>query len=216
MNLSPHPEHADQGAYKNCKHPDCLLFRARYRKRWELDKQHGQKRTVSSTEARQKVFTLIGLGWSLRSIAGAAGVSPQAIVRLKDQHPTVTRKIAERILSIDVDLIPSTPSRATVEVFVSRVGTTRRVQALLFMGWTHMHISERSGIKTSALLHQAGRWVTRTTHDRIAAAYDDLAMTPGPSERTKKRATARGYLGPLHWDDIDRDPAPILDEEEVA
>lgn len=216
MNQSPHPQHADQGAYRSCKHPDCRAYRERYRKRWAYEREHGQKRTIDSAEARRKVSTLIGLGWSQRSVAGAAGVSPQVITRLKAGQDTVTRKIADRILAIDVDEIPSTPSPATTEVFVSRVGTQRRVQALLYMGWTHDELSARSGTKTSALIHQAGRWVTRTTHDRIARLYDEIAMIPGPSSRTKSRAIARGYLGPLHWDDIDRDAEPILDNEAAS
>ena len=49
-------------------------------------------------------------------------------------------------------------------------------------------------------------FVALATHDRIAAAYDELAMRPGPSARNRRL----GYPPPLAWDDID-DPAATPD-----
>lgn len=118
---------------------------------------------------------------------------------------------ATRILAIPVDALPERPSAQTREPFVSRVGTVRRIQALIFMGWPHRELSTRSGLRTHPLLSQQGRWVTRTTHDKIAALYDELAMVPGPSLHSRGWARRLGYVGPLAWDDIDHDLAPNTD-----
>lgn len=73
------------------------------------------------------------------------------------------------------------------------------------MGWTHEHMRKTSGVYTSGTLNQSGDWVARSTHEAIAAMYDQLAMTPGPSTCTRNKAAKRGYAPPLAWDDGDLD-----------
>jgi cobalamin biosynthesis protein CbiG len=38
---------------------------------------------------------------------------------------------------------------------------------------------------------------------RMAALYDELSATPGPSEVAARHARERGWAPPLAWDDID-------------
>lgn len=203
MSARPGVHTGHPGAYRTCTHPDCKTYRDRYRKKWHYDRSHGLKRYVDGTPARHHIAALVGAGWSYRAIAGAADVSPTTINRVaRGLQKYLQRPIAARIL--DVSGLPSQPTKGSDEPFVPRVGTVRRIQALLYMGHRHMDIDPRSAV----LLHQQGRWVTKSTHDRIAAVYDALAMTPGPSERTRQRARALGYVGPLDWDDIDLDAEP--------
>lgn len=103
---------------------------------------------------------------------------------------------------------------------VPAVGVQRRIQALMAIGWTTTDIAAAAGLCHRAkvsqiLIGQNGRpctWVTRSTHARIAEAFEALAMRlPEPTRarrRTRTMALRRGYLPPLAWDDIDRDPAP--------
>lgn len=100
-------------------------------------------------------------------------------------------------------------------LFVSRVGTDRRVRALLALGWRHSDITARlraldvpCATETTQLLRRPGPFVWAATASAVACVYDDLAMTVGPSQRTRDRAVKLGYLPPLAWDDdlID-DPA---------
>lgn len=196
------------GPAKTCRHPDCLAHRARYLKRWQYERAQGKKRLTDAGPAKTHLDVLIGAGWSLRSIAGTAGVSTSTIHKIKDGQPSVRHQIAAAILGVDAGSVPQKPSRQTAEPFVPRIGTTRRIQALLYMGWPHAEISRRSGIVTSTLLNQQGRWVTRSSHDKIAGVFTQLAMTPGPSPRTRGWARALGYVGPLAWDDIDTDAEP--------
>jgi transcriptional regulator with XRE-family HTH domain len=87
---------------------------------------------------------------------------------------------------------------------VPAIGTRRRLQALAAIGWTYEHLAERLGCKRSnvaQLAHKEMTWVRRDTALRVKALYDQLAMTPGPSAASARRAAAKGWLPPLAWDD---------------
>ena len=204
--------HQHGNLHPSCPEPACVDRRNRYYKRWRYDRFHGDTRTTTTTRARLHVATMIGAGWSARAIAGAAGVAPQTVTRVLDPDSTSIHKTtAAKILAVDPFTVASTPSRQTSEPFVPRVGTVRRLQALLYMGWTTRHLHEVYGIHP-ATLYQQGRWVTRTTHDKVAAAYRELSHRPGPSHRTRSRARAKGYAGPADWDDIDHDLEPEVED----
>lgn len=179
-----------------------------YQKRWRCDTAHGVFRTVDTAEAKRHVDTLVGQGWSLRAVAGAADVSPQTVCRIQSGAARAHSSITTAILAIPLDELPTRPSRQVAEPFVPRIGTVRRIQALIFMGYPHRLLTALTGIRTHAQLSQQGRWVTRATHDTISALYDELAMTPGPSNLSRGWARRLGYVGPLAWDDIDADLAP--------
>lgn len=203
------------GEHKSCQEPACVEHRARYHKRWAYERSHGKLRTTDALPARRHIETLIGAGWSYRAIAGSADLSPSTIHRVgRGWQDAITRSAESRILAVGG--LPEAPAASSHEPFVPRIGSTRRMQALLFMGWTHRAMQEHCGISTAVTLNQEGRWVTRSKHDAIAAMYDELALTPGPSQRTRDRARRLGYVGPMSWDDIDHDPAPVADEVETG
>lgn len=211
--MSIHTEHP--GRYNTCTEQACVAHRARYQKRWHYEASQGKRRTTDATRATRHVQLLLGASWSARAIAGAAETSPSVITRLRDRRQLAIRCDTEaRILAIDPSAVPAKASKQTTEPFVSRVGTTRRLQALLYMGWGYAQMRDHSGIPNpAALVHQQGRWVTRSTHDIVARMYDELAMRPGPSRKAATWARKLGYAPPLAWDDIDNDPAPLLDAE---
>lgn len=191
-----------------------MAYDYRYSKKWRLDRERGITRTVDAADVRLHIHTLQGAGWSLRSIAGTAEASVSSVCRVaKGEQTKIRRDFAERILAVDPRQVPSRPSQGVTEPFVPRIGTVRRIQALLYMGWGHPQMTEHSGVRTALLLHQQGRWVTRTSHDAIAAMYRDLSHRPGPSNKARRHAAQRGYPGPTAWDDIDLDEAPDPEEE---
>jgi hypothetical protein len=78
------------------------------------------------------------------------------------------------------------------------------------MGWTLGDLEARTGIFVSNLhriSHRQDR-VLLHVYERIAAVYDELCMTPGPSSRMRVIAKNKGYVTALAWDDIDVDDAP--------
>lgn len=204
----------EHGVINNrCAHPDCRAAFARWGKQWKHDKHRGIARMADAAPARIHIATLEGAGWSRRSIAAAAGTSPQAISRIVHGQKTLKPYLLQAILAVSPETYATRPAGSSSDLFVPRMGTVRRIQALLAIGWTHRHISECAGVTTAILLHQQGRWVTRSTHDKIAAAYRELSGRSGPSPHTRGRAKSLGYLSPMHWDDIDTDPEPATDDD---
>lgn len=93
------------------------------------------------------------------------------------------------------------------DLYVPSIGTTRRIRALQAIGW-------RLGDIDQALGHGDG-WnnyahnLTRqdrihaSTAAKVAAVYERLSMTPGPSGRTRAIAKNRRWAPPLAWNNID-------------
>lgn len=92
---------------------------------------------------------------------------------------------------------------------VNGTGTVRRIRALWAIGWTSNHIAEACGWRTPQAVTEIAqpaterRGVYATTAETVAAAYERLCMTPGPSDMNRRRAARQGYAPPLAWNDID-------------
>lgn len=208
--------HVHGRLHRACQHPDCKTARAKYAKKWKLDHERGIPRTIDPTPARLHVAHLLGQGWTCRGIAGAAGLAPQTVTRLaRGEARKIGRTTAAKILAIDTGTLPAQASVQTTEPFVPRIGTVRRLQALMYMGYSHPDLKAR-GLDSSNILNQTGTWVTRSTHDRVAAVYRELAHKEGPHPRSRYEAMKRGYVGPTAWDDIDHDLEPENEDDEVA
>ncbi len=144
--------------------------------------------------AAEHVADLVAAGMTVGEIANRAGVSHDTLTKLRKGHQQrMHRDTLARILAVRPASVPT----ALVDI----TGTLRRVQALLFLGWRHEDMQRECGVRTSVLVHARDGHVTRATADRIAAMYDRLSMTPGPSRQTATRAQRLGYLSPLAWDD---------------
>lgn len=91
-------------------------------------------------------------------------------------------------------------------------GSIRRIHALVAIGWSMEHQAAHLGVKKQVIQNFAVK--SPETRIRISSAkryadlYDELHMTPGPSERARQVARRKGWLAPLAWDDIDNDPEP--------
>lgn len=203
------------GVPSNCEHPDCRTAQQRYQKRWRHDRHQGLPRTTDATPVRTHIAGLVGHGMSIRSIAGEAGTSASIVSRVhRGRTARLRNPLADRILAVQPGI--ATRTYGPWSPFVPRVGTVRRLQALIALGWTHTAMTARCGHRTAPLLHQRGRWVTRGVHDDVAAMYRRLCTRPGPSQRTRVRAAKLGYLPPVFWDDIDLDPGPDYGDQEVS
>lgn len=181
-----------------------------HQKRHRLRKLRGETAFIDATPLRNHLSTLFGAGWSLNSIAGVSGVAATTLSKVhRGDQLNVRPESISRVLAINPDALADRTNRDGREPFVARVGTVRRIQALMFLGWTAEAMREHCGMNTANLIHQQGRWVTRSTHDTVAAMYRDLCARPGPSVRTANRARKNGYVGPAAWHNIDRDPEPF-------
>lgn len=98
---------------------------------------------------------------------------------------------------------------------IPALGTQRRIQALMRLGWSSTQIAEEAGFLHrnqvfGILKGQRGRpcrYVERKTARAVGAAFERLSMrlpAPTPSRaRTIAMAETNGWPPPLAWDDID-------------
>lgn len=97
------------------------------------------------------------------------------------------------------------------------VGTERRLRALIAIGYTQSALAGMLNIHPSyitKLCSNTRRQVNADTAQAVAALYDRLSMTPGPSQRARSHAHRRGWQPPLAWDDDQIDnpaagPVPV-------
>ena len=178
-----------------------------YRKRWALDRAEGRFRMVDARPAREHIHALQSARLSTRAIADVAGVAPSVISNVdRGKQASLRVATARAILAVTADAVYA---RQLATGFVPNVGAKRRIGALLALGWRHEDITRemgaRCGTTSPVVLHQAGGWVAKVTHDAVVTAYAALSMRPGASDRTRHRALAAGYAPPLAWDDDDLD-----------
>lgn len=95
---------------------------------------------------------------------------------------------------------------------IDRTGTARRLRGLAALGWPRDLIATQLGCSVRTLrtmqaeTDPRGRAaVHRATAARVAALYDRLSGTPGPSTPTRRAAHDNRWPSPLLWDGIDID-----------
>lgn len=174
---------------------------------------------VDAGPVREHLLELLSEGVGLERIADAAEVPRSLCLDLKfgrrgkRSHQTVKsvrRDRAEQLLALTIDDI----DRALVE----SVGTSRRLQALVSIGWTETQLAERMGMGVGnfwkLVCGLRGR-VTAETANRAAAVFTELWDHPqagAQADNARRIAARRSWLSPLAWDDIDNDPSPATDE----
>lgn len=151
-----------------------------------------------------RLTALRDLGWTWEQIGQAAGINQHVPY---DLHRGVYRRLrkesADALLSIP--LAPGSSHRGR-----DNTGTRRRVQGLSWMGWPAHVVAERVGCPVSTLrtLILPGRRISYRLAARVAAVYEELHMTPGPSKGAAGKARGLGFAPPLAWDpDTIDDPA---------
>lgn len=172
---------------------------------------------VDATPIRNYLWILSG-EMSIRAISRATGLTQATVQRIyHGDTKRLHQATANKIMAIeDPALLPSSLIDAT--------GTHRRMQALAVMGWSLAEVSRRAGLEYQwggRLLRQ--ETVRADTAERIAGVYRELWSTPAPTvtgvqrmqvAKTKQFAARHGWVGPLHWNNIDKDPEPVEIEPE--
>lgn len=97
---------------------------------------------------------------------------------------------------------------------VAARGSIRRIRALVAIGWSMEHQAARLGLKKQAIQNFAVKSpdtrIRVTTAKRYSDLFDELHMTPGPSDKAREIAVRKGWAPPLAWEDIDSDEAPDM------
>lgn len=164
---------------------------------------------VDAQPTRDRITLLRARGYGLRRLSAIAGIS---VPTLLCAHDTVQARTEKIIMAVPV------PAEVTSgQGKVSAIGTRRRVQALVALGWTQRVIAERVGV-TDRALSVAIRKSDENLSDLAAKTgnvYRELCMTLGPCNRSRIRARKLGFAPPLAWDDDsidDPDAKPDMGE----
>ncbi|WP_102509103.1 hypothetical protein [Sanguibacter massiliensis] len=173
-----------------------------YLKRWRYEREQGIERTMDVAPVREHLARLRAARMTWRAIAEVSGVTASALHSIhKGETTRINRARARAILAVHPDAMFE---RSNPAGFVPIIGTRRRIRALLAIGWTHDLIAAAAGLperRTVTLLSQAGHLCSLENHERIKRVYNELSMTPGPSETNRARARKFRHVPPLAWDD---------------
>jgi hypothetical protein len=86
---------------------------------------------------------------------------------------------------------------------VCAVGTARRLQALVAMGYSLTYLCERLQITSknaSPLFRGDQSLVLATTARKVVSLFAELQSVPGPDDRSRRHAARRGWHPPPAWD----------------
>lgn len=220
-------QHGTHAAYvvDRCRCRACRDAASGYERHRAKQRAYGRQAYVPADHARTHVLHLMSQGMGWKRIAAAAGIETSVVWKLlygdpsRNQAPTkrVRPTTEAKLLAVDLDLAPGAK--------VDSTGTTRRLQALVVMGWSQSQLAARLGMLGSNLgpVIHGRRGVTQATADAVRALYDELWSTPAPPSgrhgavpiKTRNYATRMGWVGPLAWDDDsidDPDATPDLGE----
>lgn len=100
---------------------------------------------------------------------------------------------------------------------VSGIGTARRIRAMQATGHTLAELAAHYGCTKQHMAwlagaHDRGEQIHRSSAERVAVLYLALRDRPGTSTSGAKRAAAKHWARPEHWDGVDiDDPAATSD-----
>jgi hypothetical protein len=155
---------------------------------------------TDSVKAQQHLAFLTESGMSLQEITRACGLAWPTLRNIRSGG-LILRSTEKRLLSVQ----PVLDARTAPESKVPALGTRRRLQALVAIGYTARYLSQRLGVQGVTVW----RYCTRSERvelymaKRVIELYDELHMTPGPSVKARNRARKCGWAPPLAFDDID-------------
>jgi transcriptional regulator with XRE-family HTH domain len=169
---------------------------------------------IDAEPTRRHVQGLLDGGMGLKRIIAVGGTNSGQLWKLMygKTRPDGTRvptkrirpDVAQRLLAVQLDLADGAK--------VPSVGTARRVQALVAVGWSMSKIAARLGIARANFtpIAHGTRGVTVKTARDVAALYDELWDVEPPRDNHRDRiaysravnyAAAHGWAPPLAWDE---------------
>ncbi|SEN87898.1 hypothetical protein [Nonomuraea pusilla] len=160
-------------------------------------------------EVRQHVKALRQAGLSFDLIADLAGVDRRNVeLSLSPDRKRVRTSFAEKVLAVTVDL-DQMPDWAKVDA----TGTRRRLQALMYAGWSANTLADMVGLERLAIRKLMDRPRVRVfTARAVRKVFADLCNRMPPCEaryerasvtRAQRHARAQGWAPAMAWDDID-------------
>lgn len=229
-------EHGTYAAYTldGCRCLPCKDATAEYNRQLDRRNAYGRSDLVVADPVRSHVEQLAAAGIGLKTLARLSGVSHGSLWKLMygKRQPDGSRVPSARIhKQTAAAVLAVRPSLGTLAggAKIDATGTRRRVQALMVLGWSIPQIGARADVDRQvldAVVYGRRNLVTAVRARAVCDVYDELWNTQPPTgdkfaliaaNRTRRRAAAAGWAGPLAWDDdtID-DPQAAPDLGAVA
>lgn len=240
MICPPEHKHGLSGTcyvHHKCRCDDCRKAIAARNNRYNRLKAYGRydNGLVDAGPVREHIAVLRAAGMGYKTIAKNAGVGNTAVRSLiygredylpgggvGPRHGEVKKRTARRIAEAILAVEPTWDTLPAV-AHVDSIGTRRRLQALVCLGWSMSKLAARMGIEPSSfgrVIH-GERMVRVETAKAAAVLFDQLWNTQPPASghrekiaasRARRYAHEHRWLPPLAWDDPDTDREPPVPE----
>lgn len=170
------------------------------------NRRHGP--LVDAEPIRRHVYELMAAGVAYHRIAKAAGVATSTINhmlydrhnRARTQH--LNHENARRILAVQADQVATG--------YVDATGSSRRIRALMAIGWPPSHLGHRVGLNPN-YVNEVQRTTTTlaSTAHAVAVTYNQLwdknpehhGVGKQAATRMRNYARTNGWPPPAAWDD---------------
>lgn len=215
-------QHGTRNGYvlDRCRCYDCKVASRDYENARTRAIAYGRpSRYVDAEPVRLHLRALMDQGMGMKRIAEKAGLSHGSVSpvlygkgKVTSEHrpprARLLRANADALLAVTLDLAPAKT--------VANVGTARRIQALVAVGWSMSKIATAAGVHPSNFVPVAHgrRDVRASTAKAIAELYDawwdqqpPTSTTPDliAYRRSLTFAAEHGWVPPLAWDDDEID-----------
>lgn len=204
-------DHGTDSRYRSdgCRCDPCKAAHARYERVRRLRDVRGIKASVPVGPVRRHVLALTASGMSARGIARQSGVARLTVRNIAEgNQATVRRVTAAKIRNLQ----PAILDHARIDC----LGATRRLQALATLGWSAPAMAPLLDLHPDTVkrITTGTRQIEKATDEAIRVLYRRLVTQPAAGNRsavarTRAWAARNGWAGPLAWEDIDRDEAPL-------
>lgn len=211
-------QHGTRIAYvvDKCRCDDCREAATAYERNRRRQTLYGRYDTgrVDAAPVREHIRYLMENGISVKRTAELTGLSTSTVgaiiwgrsERGHDPYPRVGKETAEKILAVKPTLKNMAPGHV-----VDGVGTSRRLQALVAIGWSQARLGARLGIRPGNMTRiMTGQPITAVNATAARQLFDELWDQPQEgtdqrsrisANRARNYAKARGWLPPLAWDE---------------
>lgn len=194
------------------RHPYCRPCRNLMQRRASKRKALGTSPWIPAGPVREHVQQLLNQGMSRHQIGELVGVNRTIIRNLVIGQPHANQPPATRIRRdnaaklLAAAFTPCAPAPIVAGrarqagATIDNTGTRRRLEALMANGWPARELSRRLGHQHTALQLPRHRRVSSNTAHAVAALYDELQDTLGPSQQARTYYRGQGFLPPGWWD----------------
>jgi len=211
------PNHDTLTCYTDyqCRRPDCVARARAYENNRRHAKAEGTwQPLIDAAPVREHLLRLHAAGITVYRAATLTGLSDNVIrgftqttragERVNGRRHRTTQAIADKILAVDVET--AAPAK------VSAIGSLRRLQALVALGWPMQEVSRRTGLSGQTMYNIARQpLILASTAANVEAAYEQLKNTR--ASRTTKvstqqrntalnRAASHRWPPPSYWDEV--------------